>query len=623
MKPHNKILVTTVCGAVLLAFFSVMLYSSQAYLLAYREQHQLFLFDWNYILDLLSQPGGLAAIVGRFLVQFFHSTYAAAIITAVLLCMAVWAMWKVLDRLNGRWSKAPLALLPALLLVVSLLDGYFYYQGAVALTMALLALAWYSGMKQTSMKKRFLTGIIMTVLLYWLAGSVAFLFAVCAGFLEVYMFRKGALYCLLGYLAAFLVVAFISLQCGILGAFKFTWTPELYYEMMTDKMPFVHWASWIAVPVCMDIAFFVGTFPEKRKKAIQAVWACLLAVPVFLLFYFLVGAYQNMETVRFCELEYLTNNEDWDGIIRSFAGNTRNDRESHYVNMAYAEKGELCENLFRTNQNGPFALISNAKGEEDNQLVHLTHILFSMGNMAAAQSTAFNADQAMDVDPYMQKVILQVDLMRGAYDVAEKRICLLEKSLHYRKWATSMRRFLWNDEAVEADPVLGRGRRDFPKEDGFVLLTNAMDDLYKIVDANRADSKAMEYAVSYLLLAKDMDHVREFVDKYYGAPGFSVLPKPVQECLVFYSDYYQNMDEKFAIQNGMTREEIAVRKEVDDNYLLAHGISQEILARFAQFKKQFGMVRSGNADEVSLRTYRDTFWHYILFATINQPEEEK
>ena len=58
----------------------------------------------------------------------------------------------------------------------------------------------------------------------------------------------------------------------------------------------------------------------------------------------------------------------------------------------------------------------------------------------------------------MLKMILQIDLMRGAYSVALKYIELLEKSFHYSEWATAQRKFLFDDQAVEQDVVLGTGQ---------------------------------------------------------------------------------------------------------------------------------------------------------------------
>ena len=245
-------------------------------------------------------------------------------------------------------------------------------------------------------------------------------------------------------------------------------------------------------------------------------------------------------------------------------------------------------------------------------------MLFAMGNMGAAQSTAFNADLAFgDHVPSMLKLVLEIDLMRGSYATAEKYIRLMEKSLRYSNWASSRRVFLGDDEAVMNDEVLGNGRRDLQCEDAFVLYTNPMDDLFRIVDANPSDEKAMEYALSYLLLAKDMDNVVEFVDKRYGVPALRNIPTPVQDCMLFYADYFGTMDIDFAISHGMPREEVERRQAFDLDWCLAHGVTEENVARFRSFKEKYGTAMRSQNPQASLAAFRNTFWYYLLFTQIS------
>ena len=283
------------------------------------------------------------------------------------------------------------------------------------------------------------------------------------------------------------------------------------------------------------------------------------------------------------------------------------------MNLALIEKGILTNSLFDYPQHGPLsiAFITNYKVPD----IRLAHVLFTMGNMAATQNLAFNACQIPNgYNPTMLKMILQIDLMRGAYPVALKYIELLEKSLFYSKWATEQRKFLFNDELVEQDAFLGMGRRSFPKEEAFVLYNSPMDDLYKILDTNPENTKAMDYALAYLLLAKDINHVRDFVDRYYGTSGLKILPIPVQEALIFYSDYYHTLDEDYALQHGISKEQLAYHLSADLEYCQLHGVTTETIERFVRFKEAYGKFRQNQS--TVLAGYEKTFWHYLLFAQI-------
>ena len=61
--------------------------------LAFREQQQLFLFDKTYLAPCLLSVGGLATLLGRFVVQFFWSPFLAIILTLALLVLGAWLLW--------------------------------------------------------------------------------------------------------------------------------------------------------------------------------------------------------------------------------------------------------------------------------------------------------------------------------------------------------------------------------------------------------------------------------------------------------------------------------------------------------------------------------------------------
>ena len=248
--------------------------------------------------------------------------------------------------------------------------------------------------------------------------------------------------------------------------------------------------------------------------------------------------------------------------------------------------------------------------------VRLAHLWFAMGNIAAAQNVAFNSLFALNgYNPTMLQMLVRIELMRGNYLVALKYITLLEKTVHYAGWATAQRRFLFDDEAVEQDPSLGTGRASFPLDDSFVLLASPMDDLYKIVAVNPANSNAMQYALAYLLLAKDFNHVQSFVDTYYGTPALQYLAEPVQEALLFFSDYYHTLEEDYALRHGISNEQLSAYQQVDWEYCKAHGVESSTLDRFVQFKKGYEQVRQG-APRSLLDGFKHTFWYYLLFAEI-------
>ncbi len=622
-----RVLVRSVCAVAFVLFFC----SSQKWLLLFRGQLEMFFLDRSYIKDILFHPGGLAELAAGFLVQFFTVSWAGPVITLSILALNAWMVWRIMERTattGGRFADVPdasdsrdvpglfpLSLLPSVFLAVSLLDSYSFYQGLVAYAAAVFCLLEYTKIKSTAAP--LLHGCAMTVALFFLAGSVALLFAVRALLFDVFVRRRNALLSII-YPAINIVLGLLMVYIGQIPTVLDAFTPRMYYELNIPEMPDVQFVSWVMLSVCIFIAA-VSRKVVLKGVAAKAGLSVLCAAAVFFLFISFTDSYKSESLTRIYRLECLADDGDWDAIIRLYGDDIRSRNEANYLNLALVEKGCLAEDLFRYRQNGPLSLINDVKSQGDLDLLRLSRILFAMGNMGAARSTAFNADLAFGGHvPSMLGMVLQIDLMSGSYSTAEKYIILMEKSLCHSRWAASQRRFLNDDEAVMDDDVLGNGRLDFRCEDAFVLYTNPMDDLFRIVEANPGDRKAMEYAISYLLLSKDMDNVVEFVSRHYGDPALVTLPTPAQECLLFYSDYFGTMDVGFAVSHGMSVEDVVRRQSYDLAWCLAHGVTEETVARFRSFKEKYGKAAGSSNPKSSLSSFRNTFWYYLLFTQISE-----
>lgn len=285
------------------------------------------------------------------------------------------------------------------------------------------------------------------------------------------------------------------------------------------------------------------------------------------------------------DMDMLAARQDWDGLFSAARKNyMSNVFAANYYHLAQAYRGRLCEDLFKTVQNGPQGIIFIPQ-DHSSANPCLAHVLFATGNMAAAQNVAFNSMFTPEGYDYaMMKIVAQVDIMRGSDEVASKYIDILKKQKDFKEWA----------ENAYDDPDIERGRLDFPKEEAFVL-DSPMGDIFRILDTNPSDSLAMQYGLSYLLLAKDLASTHQFIDKYYGSKGLSSLPTPAQEALLFYSDYLQNVEN----DNSVGRD-----------YCLSHGVTKSTVRRFEKFQNE---SMSGDGAPTS---FKSTFWFYLLYTEI-------
>lgn len=298
----------------------------------------------------------------------------------------------------------------------------------------------------------------------------------------------------------------------------------------------------------------------------------------------IVGCVREQDVIR--ELDNLAARQDWDALAAVSRRNyTENVFAANYYHLAQAYRGRLCEDLFKMVQHGPQGIIF-IPSDHSTANPCLAHVLFAMGNMAAAQNIAFNSMFTPEGYDYaMMKIVAQVELMRGCDKVADKYLDILKTQGNFRDWAENARK----------DPEIERGRRDFPDEEAFVL-DSPMGDLFRILDKNPSDSLAMQYGISYLLLAKDLRSTYDFIDRYFGSPALETLPTPAQEALLFYSDYMQNVEGDAS---------------VDSEWCRSHGVTDETISRFGRFQQE-SLKNGGNAP----KSFRTTFWYYLLYEQI-------
>ena len=128
------------------------------------------------------------------------------------------------------------------------------------------------------------------------------------------------------------------------------------------------------------------------------------------------------------------------------------------------------------------------------------------------------------------------------------------------------------------------------------MFDDPLTELKRVIEANPDHPGAMQYMLGFLLLSKDIESLTHFVDRYYGAETLRALSVPVQEALIFYSDYSRNFD-------GV--------EPVSLDWCLSHGVTEETVRRFAAF--QLESLRTGGAPP---QGFQGTYWYYLLYKQI-------
>lgn len=572
---------------VLFVALFVFLQEYSKYHFYFIEQSQLFQATWEYISAKLAIPGGFALVLSEFLVQFFILPYTGAAITSGLLVVAGLGIRDIVRKIVPDTTLFLLYLVPVALLMFVHFDFNYLVFGTVAFDIMLLAVCLCLHIPND--KWRMVLEILLTPVLYGLLGAVALLFAVLVAVYELLNRTPEWYWTGLSCLGAVLC-GICSVYFAALGEYRFAFLPDAYYHTALVPKPVIYY-SWISVIAVLLLAFVLKRKQKPVKKPVLVVGAVLQVVLLFLLCWWGVPEYGDKKSAKVKELDYYTRMEQWDHILEESEGPLTNYLNMCFLNLALAHKGELADKAFGFDQRGPQGLMVNWNRTEQISIL-LSEIAFAMGNSALAQQMAFEAYATAigEGNPHALKILVQTNLIYGEYPVAEKYINLLENTFYYKTWAEKYRLFLYNDEAVGKDPVLGTMRRSLPKENYLSEIKGIENDLRTIAEANPSNRNAIQYLGVFYLLAKDMENFKRMIETYYGSQVLPALPKSFQEAVITLS-------------------------EAEPDYWKRFDISPSVMQRFAEYKKQVLANRNNKSALPGLmrRAYGDTYWFYFMF----------
>ena len=553
----------------------------------YIEQSQLFLFSEAYIRNKLLLPGGFSMLVAEFLVQFFIRPYVGALVTAVLLTGVGVCTAGIVKRIAPVSGLFILYVLPMLALLFMHFDFNYRVQGTVCYLMMMALLCGYMRIRNDLF--RLVAGCVLVPVLFWLAGSIAVLFAGMVCLFEGLRKTPKWYISLIG-VAEVLLLVVGTVYFSLMGEYRWVFGPDLYYHYTLHPKEIIYY-SWICLPLVFLVAFFIRNKNSLSGKKWRAGISCIAQLAMIAaVLWWGMPKYSDAKTLKLKKLDYFARTEQWDKTIEECKGKLTNFLYMCHLNMALANKGELSDKMFNFDQRGPQgSLVQWNKSE--NISCMLSDIYFTMGATASSQEMAFEGyvSAMEDGNPRMLKRLVQTNLIYGTYPVAEKYISILEKTYAYRDWAQSQRKYLYNDEVVESDPILGTRRRMLPDRNSLAMIKGLAGDLALFLEKGPANSAALQYLGAMYLLAKDLEGFKALVEKYYGTEFLPVLPVHFQEAVI-------------------------VMSEKEPDYWKRFNVSETIVARFTDYKKQVLANRNNSAIAGLLnRSYGNTYWFYFMF----------
>lgn len=578
-------------GFILFFLQVIVLFYVFRFLYPFKEQFQMFQFTGQYATATWKQAGGVALYLSEFLSQFYIIIGIGPVITAFLLTLVAIVSSLILKKISIRNDLPVVFFLPWLSLLIMHLDYDYLEQGTIAYLFLLLFLWIYVNL---SPRIRLVYGLCIIPLLYLIAGPITHLFAVSALLLEFLTNGTKKYICII-YLPVAVLSAVGGCYLGYSTNISMAFFPDAYYNPQVHNSQICY--SWYALPAAMLLAAFLKKYHSPVSFKGKCRWEGFQWAIIFLLGYESIIHFGKIDALDQFQQDYYVRTGQWDKIIAGFDQTVLSKRRMCNLNLALAQTGQLSERLFDYPQGGIETLMLRWDQSVFTAELH-SDLYYCMGIISTSQKFAFEAlvSSRPSGNPRMLKRLVETNIITGAYPVAEKYIRLLENTWYYKEWASSYRRFLQNNQAVEQDPVLGLKRRCWKAEAAIPeLYTDPVSTLTHLVPACPDNKGGLQYLTSFLLLNKDIGTYMVLQESLFRTPAWPEMTDSQQEAVV-------------------------ICRPDDPRFWLEHGVSVKVRNQALAFmqKVKEGTRFGQNPAVVLAPEFGKTYWFYYMFNTMDK-----
>lgn len=575
-----------VSSALLFTVSFVYFYRFGNGLFFYQEKETLFIFSRDYLHGFLRKPGGLLEYAGNFLAQgYFSKAYGSIVVSFSLLLFFALGTGLNNHLTADPASTLPLGLLaPCLLLIAQTGENHYIHHTVGYL---LTGLCFLAALKTENGKHNIFIPVLFP-LFFYIAGSFALLFAL------VYI-----VYCLVykngiqKYLNPGILILTAIITFFIFKEFIFLLPADklLLYPLNLVSINDLNISEIILSAYVVFFSLLAAiTNKIKNKNSIPAYFPKAGLATVFSATLIILILKHDQIRPNDLKIEELYLEQNPDALIslqeKASSGTITG---LYFYNLALTENDILCDRMFNASQdNGVRSLLPTMTPEYK---MSLSYFYYSMGLINEAHHLAY---ESMVTEGYRSenlKMLIKTDLINGYFNIADRNINILKKTLHYRRWAERYQKMLYKPEVVSADPELGGKIKLLPRRD-FFISPSVIENIDLMLMANPDNIKAFGYKMAWLLLEKDYRAVMYQVKRMKDM-NYTRIPRHIEEAMMTY------------INSG---EELP--------YLGDFKISDETRHNFSNFMNEMEQYKTGSLpgmEKAMKSKWGNTFWYYFEF----------
>jgi len=564
--------------------------------LYFQRQQPILLFDFQFLKEFLSLPGGPVAWSAAFLSQFYYYSWVGAGIITALAILSCWLTRRILPLKNAALPLQLLSFVPAVLLLI--LHGQYNHPLAhsVGFVVGLLFFYIYLKLAPQSLLKRLGWWLCLLLLVYYFTAGVFWLFVLLSVLVEVFSFNPTTVKSVLT-TTLMLILAILLPYCGRLIFFMVS-PEQAYFKLLPlhhDYRPqFAPYLLYLFLPVTlMCFQFKPENFINKKIEFLhQPVGKWVTTGLIILLV--LITVYLSFDKNTHINLlvDYYARHQQWEQVL-TIAKKRLSDNIliPYHTNRALFWQGKLLHELFAYSQ------VWGEKGlflpQEFGYIypIQISDLFWELGHLNEAQHWAYEAQAVYENSPWNIQRLALVNLVKERLRLAQRYIHILNKMLPFQGVAKKYREYLQDHTLLLNNPDLRRIRAVNPNTDFIVNNANPPDDLKELLIRNKNNKMAFEYLMAYYLLTRQLDKIHLNIPRFRDL-NYPAIPRHCEEALLVYMSLTQ-------------------QRELD---LAGYQIQAETVLQFQDFYRILNRYRTDQAQALQQlkAAYGNSYWYFLL-----------
>ncbi|MFZ0280948.1 MAG: DUF6057 family protein [Bacteroidales bacterium] len=550
----------------------------------YQEQTSLFVFSHEYLAEHFHQPGSPLIYLSNFITTFFHIPFTGAVLVSVIIFLVVFFISKIINFLAGRKQVLIPFLFGATLFYFHTNYQYLLYNSAGLL----LQLVFFY------LTIRYLKGWLPVIIIpfwYFLTGAFAWIFLlmftlhIVTRTLRKDWLKLIVLWLIMSVIIFVLKEYFLFQSAGTLLTYPFSDNGAGFqlkilalYVILIAILPLI---ARIKIKLFRTIKI-----PGILKKPGPSFIILLVLLSISILRF-------DKKTRQYFSVEKLFCQGRYNEVVDYTKRNPPNNILTIYLNnIALCETGRLNDQLFNLRQD-PEGQTLFLKWEMSGEILRRGgYFYYAVGVINEAQRWAYENMIMNGLTPEDLKMLIRTEIINGNYEIASKYISIQKKTLFYREEAKRYEKLLFNDQAVDSDPVLGLKRKEKINHDYFSITDDPYINVERILSYDSLNRKAFEYKLAFMLLKKDYLGIAAQLEGL-GKYGFKRMPIHIEEA----AEAYKTLNLGPMAGQGTLAP------------------NPQTAQRFNQFLQTFQQYGNNlkSAEPALRQKFGNTFWYYAFY----------